>query len=226
MTDDVAQARAFEPSPGLAEQIADHVQKQIVRGELSPGDRIAEARITHELGVSRGPVRESLRLLSRRHLVELLPRKGARVSDFGADDVNSLYDLQNALIKLLVRKVVTCWEPSDLNRFTRLQNTLADAASEGDPLAMIAGSFEFQHAACELVGNTYLTAVIEDLQPSFSRAYYRALTRGEQEMHGLADFVNAVITHIVNDDLAACETLVDQFTEHQRELVLATFESQ
>lgn len=224
MINEVSQAAAFEPSPGLADQIADYVQKQIVSGQLGPGDRIAEARITRELGVSRGPVRESLRLLSRRHLVELLPRKGARVSDFGVDDVNSLYDMQKALITLLVRKVITCWEPSDLDRFTRFQKSLSQAATEGDALAMIAGSFEFQRAACELVGNAYLTAAIVDLQPSFSRAYYRALTIGEQEMKGLADFINALITHIVEDNLAACEKLIDQFTERQRQLVLETFQ--
>lgn len=223
MINEVSQASSFEPSPGLADQIADHVQKQIVSGELRPGERIAEAHITRELGVSRGPVRESMRLLSRRHLVELLPRKGARVSDFGVDDVNSLYDLQNALLILLVRKINTCWEPSDIDRFASLQAELARAASEEDALAMIAGSFEFQRAACDVVNNTYLTAAIVDLQPSFSRAYYRALAIGKQEMTGLANFINALIAHIVGDNVAACEALINQFSERQRQLVLDTF---
>ena len=223
MNNEVSQAIAFEASPGLADQIADHVQKQIVSGELQPGDRIAEAHITRELGVSRGPVRESMRVLSRRHLVELLPRKGARVTEFGVDDVNSLYDLQHALMILLVRKVSTCWKPSDLERFARLQTLLSQAASDGDALGMISGSFEFQRAACDVVNNTYLTAAFVDLQPSFSRAYYRALSIGKREMKGLADFINVLISHIVEDNVAACESLIDQFTERQRQLVLDTF---
>jgi len=223
MNNDIAQASVFEASPGLADQIADHVQKQIVSGGLKPGDRIAEAHITRELGVSRGPVRESMRVLARRHLVELLPRKGARVSEFGIEDVMSLYDLQNALMILLVRKVSKCWQPCDLERFGGLQNELSSAAEQGDALGMIAGSFEFQRAACEVARNTYLMAAIVDLQPSFSRAYYRALAVGTQEMKSLAEFIQLLISHIVEHNVAACERLIERFTQRQCQLVLDTF---
>ena len=223
MNNDIAQASAFEASPGLADQIADHVQKQIVSGDLKPGDRIAEAHITKELGVSRGPVRESMRVLARRHLVELLPRKGARVSEFGVDDVRALYDLQKTLMVLLVRTVSKCWEPSDLERFGGLQNELSTAAEQGDTLGMIAGSFQFQRAACEVAKNPYLTAAIVDLQPSFSRAYYRALAVGAQEMKSLAEFIQLLISYIVEDNVAACERLIERFTERQCQLVLDTF---
>lgn len=224
MSEQLLQASSFEPSPGLAEQIADHVQNQIVTGKLKPGDRIAEAHITRELGVSRGPVRESMRLLSRRHLVDLLPRKGASVSAFGEADVNSLYDMQHALLRLLIKRVNECWQATDLERFIELQAELVQAAEQGDALAMISGSFSFQRAACEVVDNAYLTAAFIDLQPSFSRAYYRALSIGKQEMLSLAEFINELITHIVNDDLSAGQQLIDRFTARQRQLVLATFE--
>ncbi|MEM7082306.1 MAG: GntR family transcriptional regulator [Pseudomonadota bacterium] len=217
------QTGAFERAPGLADQVADYVQEQIVSGNLNPGDRIAEARITRELGVSRGPVREAMRVLSRRHLVDLLPRKGARVSAFGADDVNSLYDLQQALMLLLVRKISGAWRADDLTRFSDLQGDLAEAADQGDALGMISGSFRFQRAACDVVGNNYLTSAFVDLQPSFSRAYYRALTVSRQEMKSLADFTFKLITHIVDGKLAACERLIGQFSERQRRLVLDTF---
>ncbi len=223
MSKESAQASAFEATPSLADQIADHVQKQIVSGDLKPGDRIAEAHITRELGVSRGPVRESMRVLARRHMVELLPRKGARVSEFGVEDVLSLYELQDALMTLLVRRISTCWQPSDLERFERLQNELSTAAEHGDALGMIAGSFQFQRAACEVANNTYLTAAIVDLQPSFSRAYYRALAIGVEEMKSLAEFIQLLITHIVDDNVAAGEELINRFSKRQCQLVVDTF---
>lgn len=225
MSQELLQTGSFEPSPGLAEQIADHVQNQIVTGLLKPDDRIAEARITAELGVSRGPVRESLRLLSRRHLVTLMPRKGARVTAFGPEDVNSLYDLQQALMRLLIRRISQCWQPTDLERFANLQLELEAAAEAGDALATITGSFHFQRAACDVVNNSYLTAAFADLQPSFSRAYYRALSVGESEMQSLAQFIQQLIAHIVEDELDAGETLIDEFSERQRQLVLDTFEN-
>ena len=225
MTTKTSQQPAFAPSLGLAEQIADHIQKQIVSEILKPGDRIPEAQITAELNVSRGPVRESLRVLSRRHLVDLLPRKGARVSDFGPRDVNALYDLQEALLLLLVRRVSERWQPDDLARFRQLQDALNNAADDAQPLEVLELSFEFQRAACELLDNTYMTSTFTDLQPSFSRAYYRALAAGEQEVQGLERFIDQLINEIVSGNVEECERLVREMCEHQRQVVLQTFDN-
>lgn len=219
----ISQESSFTPSLGLAEQIADHIQKQIVSGELAAGHRIAETQITRELSVSRGPVREALRVLSRRHLVDLLPRKGARVSAFGPQDVVALYDLQEALMNLLVRRVSEQWRPEDLVQFQELQQALKTAADEGKTLDLLELSFEFQIKACALIGSTYLTATFTDLQPSFGRAYFRALAAGQEETQGLEQFVNNLIAAIVAGNVEECELLVHTLCSHQRQVVLATF---
>lgn len=225
MLKETTQAASFTPSLGLAEQIADHVQKQIVTGELQPGDRIAETHITEELGVSRGPVRESLRVLSRRHLVDLLPRKGARVSDFGPDDVDSLYDLQAVLMSLLLRRIGERWQPGDLEIFSHLLDDLNSAVDAGKPLELLELSFDFQSAACNLAGNSYLTAMFVDLQPSFSRAYYLALSVGQDEMQGLTEFISSLIEGIVNQKIDECLKSITRFSDHQRALALSAFAS-
>ena len=52
----------FKAAESLAEQIARHVGRQIVTGDLVEGERIQELRIASELNVSRGSVREALLL--------------------------------------------------------------------------------------------------------------------------------------------------------------------
>lgn len=223
MSTKLTQEAAFKPSLGLAEQIADHVQKQIVTEQLKPGERISEAQITQELDVSRGPVREALQVLSRRHLVDLLPRKGARVTGFGPDDVIALYDLQEVLMNLLVRRVSARWQPADLHQFRSLQEALKSAAAGGETHELLELSFQFQLAACELAKNSYLFATFVDLHPSFSRAYYRALAAGQEEIRGLENFVEKLIALMVAGEIAQCEHLVHEMSEHQRAVVLATF---
>ncbi|NNF16372.1 MAG: GntR family transcriptional regulator [Gammaproteobacteria bacterium] len=217
------QPAAFKPPLGLAEQIADYVQKQIVSEQLAPGERIPEAQITRELDVSRGPVREALQVLSRRHLVDLLPRKGARVSEFGPGDVEALYDLQEVLINLLVRRVSDKWNAADLDKFRHLQSALIEAAEQGEPFELLELSFEFQLTACEIAGNSYLTALFVDLHPSFSRAYFRALAAGQDEIRGLEQFVGHLITNIAAGEVNECERLVHDMSQRQRQVVLATF---
>ena len=64
----------------LSEQIADQIYEVIVRGEHTPGDRIREAALADQFGVSRAPVREALRILERDAVVRVLPNRGAHVT--------------------------------------------------------------------------------------------------------------------------------------------------
>ncbi len=71
----------FKAPDSLAEQIAHHLAERIIRGELKERERIQEQKVTQTLNVSRGSVREALLILERRHLVNILPRRGAQVSE-------------------------------------------------------------------------------------------------------------------------------------------------
>lgn len=51
----------------------------IVEGALEHGSPIDEMAVASELGVSRGPVREALKVLRAEGLVEVRPRRGASV---------------------------------------------------------------------------------------------------------------------------------------------------
>ena len=73
--------RNFLPAASLTEQIAEHIAEAIIRGRMAPQERIRELRVAQELGVSRGSVREALLLLERRHLIQIVPRKGAVVAE-------------------------------------------------------------------------------------------------------------------------------------------------
>ena len=67
----------FKAPDSLSEQIAHYLAERIIRGELKPAERIQELKVTQALNVSRGSVREALLILERRHLVTILPRRGA-----------------------------------------------------------------------------------------------------------------------------------------------------
>ena len=67
----------FKAPDSLAEQIARYLAERIIRGELKERERIQEQKVTQALNVSRGSVREALLILERRHLITILPRRGA-----------------------------------------------------------------------------------------------------------------------------------------------------
>ena len=67
----------FKAAQSITEQVAGHLATEIINGTRHPGARIQELTLAKALGVSRGSVREALLLLESRHLVQILPRRGA-----------------------------------------------------------------------------------------------------------------------------------------------------
>lgn len=64
--------------------VADRIERDIVAGVLAPGSPLRQDALARDLGVSHIPVREALRQLSERGLVEIVPHRGARVVSFTA----------------------------------------------------------------------------------------------------------------------------------------------
>ena len=187
-------ASRFSFAPGVPEQVADFIQAQIVRGELAPGERIAEARVTAALNVSRGPVREALQRLAARHLVVLEPRRGARVSSFAIDDVRGLFDVYVALVIRLAERVAEHVARGDDNALQDMLDEhraqLTGAVQSGDTLAVLGACDAFLARGAEVIGNAYLGGMLARLAPAFGRAHYVALNGSGDATARLAGFVN------------------------------------
>ena len=89
----------------LAEQIAARLSERIVSGRYSPGQRILEQAVAAEFGVSRGPVREALRLLEKEGLAIIHPRRGAQVTNPTIEEVNEIFDIRAMLNGLRDRMI-------------------------------------------------------------------------------------------------------------------------
>ena len=81
----------------LPEQIAAKLSERIVSGAYVPGQRIMEQALAGEFTVSRGPIREALRMLERDGLVTILPRRGAIVTNLSIDEVKEIFDIRAML---------------------------------------------------------------------------------------------------------------------------------
>ena len=63
----------------LADHVFERLLDAIVKGDIKPGDRLSETLIAKQFGVSRGPLREAIRRLEGRKLVERTPNVGPRI---------------------------------------------------------------------------------------------------------------------------------------------------
>ncbi|MEQ9815349.1 MAG: GntR family transcriptional regulator [Azospirillaceae bacterium] len=117
----------------LPEQIADRIGDEIVTGAYQPGQRIQEQHVAAALGVSRGPVREALRILEKDGLVVIHPRRGAQVTHLTVDEVKEIFDIRMVLSALAAQLII---ERDDAATLARLKEMIAAlksiAAEDGD----------------------------------------------------------------------------------------------
>ncbi|MEE4911013.1 GntR family transcriptional regulator [Pseudomonas alliivorans] len=212
----------FKAPDSLAEQIAHHLAERIIRGELKPGERIQEQKVTQALNVSRGSVREALLILERRHLVAILPRRGAQVTVLNAHNVTSLCTLMSELYILQANAVAEHWKTEeDLSPFLAIQQRLRASLESQDVKAFVEESFNVMRAAYPFANNPYLEETIENLQPSMSRSYFLALEQRKAEMSDYLELFGQLLAAVVARDLAQVRVVLINYGQRSCQLVLA-----
>jgi DNA-binding GntR family transcriptional regulator len=86
-----------------ADRVFEALQDAIVRGVIPAGSRIGETELAERFGTSRGPLREALRRLESRRLVQRTPHVGARVASLTHADLIELYYVREALEGMAAR---------------------------------------------------------------------------------------------------------------------------
>ena len=212
----------FKAPDSLSEQIADYLAERIIRGELAPGERIQEQKVTQALNVSRGSVREALLILERRHLVAILPRRGAHVTRLDERSVRSLCALMGEFYILLGNAVAQKWRTdADLRPFLEIQQRLQQAREQQDIKSFVAESFAVMRAAYPFADNPYLQETVENLQPAMSRAYYLALDQRQANMVDYLDLFARLLDAVVARDLPRIREVLTAYCQRSCELVLA-----
>ncbi|MGH3437666.1 MAG: GntR family transcriptional regulator [Sciscionella sp.] len=148
----------------LRDRVRDEVRRRIIEGIYPPGMRIVERDLADELGVSRLPVRESLRTLESEGFVSVVPRRGVVVRRLTEHDVAQLFDVREALEVLACRRATERATKADLVRLRRILARARKAIDTGSTTAIGRANEAFHDELIRLAGNELLTDMLEPLQ--------------------------------------------------------------
>jgi len=168
----------LEPA-SLVELVTRRLREEILSGALAPGDRLIEEQITARFGISRAPLREALRLLGQQGLVEHLPRRGVRVAELSARDVDELFGLRDVLECHAVRSALH--GPVPLAGLAAALEEMDRAAAEGDALAGSRAHHRFHLELVALAGQRQIQLVYEPVISKL-QLYMAANLRREAEL--------------------------------------------
>lgn len=146
-----------------AEVVAQRIRDAILDGNLRPGDRLIEADLAAELGISRGPVREGIRLLAAEGLAILRRNRGAIVTSPTFEDVLEVYILRKGLGSLALQHAMSLDAASapEFDDALVLLSRLHDPQVQADPLLMIEADLAFQGSLFDLSGLERITGVLD-----------------------------------------------------------------
>src|ERR1700744_3758479 len=98
-------AWTLAPQRSLSAVVADRVVEAMRSGVLGPGERIVEATLARQLGVSRGPLREALKALAADHLVDRRHNRGTFAAQITPEQALQMVTMRAALEGLAARLV-------------------------------------------------------------------------------------------------------------------------
>jgi DNA-binding GntR family transcriptional regulator len=171
------------PSPGRERTglgIVGFLSDGIRSGRYAPGQRLVEADLTAELGVSRGPVREALRRLAAEGLVELIPHRGAVVRRLSARDALELFEIRTELEAMAARRAAG--RMTDRHVRQRFENDIAaiwDEAPRQSTADYIAENQHFHGAVIRAAGNLQLVDLNWRLQLTLILSQVRVVLTSE-----------------------------------------------
>lgn len=212
---------SFNAPKSMAEQIAQHLANQIISGQRVANERIQELKIVEELDVSRGSVREALLLMERRHLVDIVPRKGAMVAEISADSVENLFDVFGVLVTRLAVLVAQRWQNNELDELIPHLMCLQRMAEQEDREEFMAQVFVLLSMAYPLGRNEYLRELLVNMQPAVHRCYALAQRYKPNDGQAAQVFFTALMTGVTQRKVDILPAAVKQYFDHQLELVLA-----
>jgi DNA-binding GntR family transcriptional regulator len=153
--------RAVENS-GLRYEISDILREAIWRGRLRPGQRLNEQWLATEMGVSRPPLREAIRVLEQEGLVVSVPRRGAFVRQLTGDDIFEIYVVRCALEGMAAELLVASADEESTAQLQRIIDRVESPTTD-DLRAKIDEDLQFHRTLVRLSGNVRLAAMWEQL---------------------------------------------------------------
>jgi DNA-binding GntR family transcriptional regulator len=149
----------------LAEDASDLLREQILSGNLRRGTHLVEAKLAARLNVSRGTVREALKILIADGLVREEPRRGAFVVTLSRSDVREIYDVRAAVEGRAAHLLAGLCDGERIAPLARTIDAIAAAASSRDMRTLRRQDLAFHAQICSLSGNGRLLEIFNRYVP-------------------------------------------------------------
>ncbi|MEE5989840.1 MAG: putative HTH-type transcriptional regulator YdfH [Firmicutes bacterium ADurb.Bin354] len=178
---DYLRVEADEFTP-LRDVVCKTLRRAILAGKMPPGTRLLEVHLADEMGVSRTPIREAIRVLEQEGLVIMRPRRGAEVAKITVPQMRDVLELRTVLDVLAVELACERATDEDIKEIEKAAKEFEQAVYDGDLHVMIERDTVFHRMLVAGSHNKKLIVVNHDMEDQVNR--YRYETEKEASARG------------------------------------------
>jgi len=154
----------------LAEQAYEILERQLVNLELAPGAIVSEGQLISLTGLGRTPVREAMQRLAQQDLIQVMPRKGLRVTPVSQASMSHILETRKPLERVIVNRAALHARDEQRSALAALARDLAFAHDSFD--AYLGLESDLERLLDQCAGNPYASAAAAPLR-SHCRRFWR-----------------------------------------------------
>lgn len=181
-----AHGETVRPGGSLHDELLVALRDYIVEGHLADGARIPERQLCERFGISRTPLREALKVLAAEGLIDLLPNRGARVRELGAEELRELFDVMGGLEALAGRLACEHISDAEVAEIERVHHDMYRFYLRREMHGYFQCNQAIHRMIVEAAGNAALSATYASFAGRIRRVRYSANLAKERDRWGEA----------------------------------------
>lgn len=195
---------AKDPGGSVVDYVLTEIARRIVDGEYHPGQRLIEADLTQDLGVSRSSVREALRRLEINRFIRIEPNRGATVATPTRDEIVAQFRIREVISGLGARAAAErIGEPGHRDIARRLLAEIEEQTAQGSEKNHRRENGRFHRAINEMSGIPDIGELLDQFNfPILHTIYFRDLSHAHWERN-MSDHLDIARAVLHGDPLAA-----------------------
>lgn len=203
----------------LRQKIVNVLREAILSGELKPGEALVETALAAQLGVSRAPLREALRTLSKDGLIESVAYRGTTVKTLNRKDVEEIYSLRGLHETFALQRIIARGDAAAVDTLNQICKKMKQAAKAKDFKALNQEDDAFHRQLILLADHDMLTAIWDQLA---LRVRQLMALRNQLSHDPMAVAMNhpPIVDAIVNKDLAQASALIERHVASAKDLII------
>ncbi|WP_372966613.1 GntR family transcriptional regulator [Marinobacter sp.] len=158
----------------LYEAVTERLREMVLEGELEPGSRISEKQLCEAFEVSPTPLRQALKVLVSEGLVEMLPNRGARVTEVDVEEVADLFEVMAVLEGLSGTLLATRASDAEIAEIRHLHECMMEKFRKNQRNEYFQLNQTIHRRLAEIAGNRVLLELETSLTLRITRARYAA----------------------------------------------------